>query len=312
MISVVSLPALRACAAILGLLAAAISSSAVASTIQFDPDGAAGANGVLNISTIDFQPGNTLVTGVGSLLSNTTINQPVTVYAQTRIGSLLDSNGNTVPVAGLNTSFELTMVLGFSALASIDNSISPTHPLPTTTLSLDPSATVNFCSLYYDNTVDADDLAGTGFNDGTLILNGAFSTAGGGFFRFADTPLFDNFGADNYAGLTTRHVVGGGDYRVGVGLADPNFFTSGLSQVMIELLNDSTVTPFGQANPSQRFFDGLGPNIIPNLGGMNGNGPDFQSQNDANASFTPEPSSVLLALVGSVGLLAGLQRRKAR
>jgi hypothetical protein len=73
---------------------------------------------------------------------------------------------------------------------------------------------------------------------------------------------------------------------------------------------DSTVTPFNQANPSQRFFHWFGTNIIPNLGALNGNGADFQSQNDANASFTPEPSSLVLALGGAVGILAGLRWRK--
>jgi hypothetical protein len=229
---------------------------------------------------------------------------------QTRIGALLDSGGQPLVVNGLNSAFELTLVLSFGAMGSVDNVVTPTHPFPTASVTLDPNAPLNFVELWYDNTPDADDLAGTGFANGQLILSGDFMVASGGVFRFADTPLFDNFGIDNYGGLHSRHVVGGGDYKVDVAGGDPNFFTGPPSQIDIQLLNESEVTPFSQVNPSHLFYDGVGPNVIPLLGALNGDSFDFQTQSDANASFTPEPSTFVLGAFGALGMLACLRRRK--
>src|SRR5205814_1953102 len=129
-----------------GLIAATAPNIGLAIPISFDPDGVAAANGTLSVSSIDFLPGNTLFRGLGTLLVNKA-NQPVEVYAQTRIGSLLDANSLVIPVNGLNTAFELTLVLGFSATGTVDTVITPTHPFPTATVSLAANPPVNFAEL---------------------------------------------------------------------------------------------------------------------------------------------------------------------
>jgi PEP-CTERM motif len=301
---------------LLGAIAITILSFAAhradASTIiSFDPDGPAGGawgnNPFLQVSSIDFKPGNSLYQGIGSLLVNGT---PTPVhYVQAEVNALNDQNGNplSVPGLGVPSGFQLTMVMATPMAASISGA--------NTSYSLGVGGT-NFFKLFYNNSNIADDLAGTGFTAGTNILGGAITDAFGGFTRAVTSPdpLFDGFGADNYAGFLSKKVSGGGQYTVQVASSNASFFGSSLPAAFsFVMLNASDITPFAQQNPSHLFSDGTNPTVVPNLGNENGLGPDFQTQADANASFdvVPEPSSILLGVIGTLGLAAFVRRRRA-
>src|SRR5204863_2966039 len=150
------------------------------------------------------------------------------------------------------------------------------------------------------------DLTGTGFDDGQQILAGAITSASGSFAQFGSVnpplPNLDSFGANNYPGQTSYHVAGGESLTIFVSSYDPNFFTAINGTLKLELYNQSEIAPFRQVNPSGKFLPNLA-NFTPNLGPVNGAGADFQTQADANSSFTvepniPEPSTVVLLGAG--------------
>lgn len=302
------------CSTILsGLLVAAATSANGSTIISFDPDGA-GPDPVVQVASMDFKTGNSLYKGIGSLLVNGT--PTVVHYAQASVDGLLDAGGNLIPVNGLAQpgGFQLTMVLGFAANANISGTA--------TSYSLAAAGGPNFFELWYNPTRVASDLAGTGFDSSAgagakLILNGILTDASGGFFRSTSNPvLFDQFGADNFAGLNTVRISGGGQYSVQVNGTDPAFFDAQLpSAISFVLTNASDITPFRQTDPSQKFSDGSNPTVVPVLAPINGTGADFQAQADANASFdvrpaVPEPSSIVLGAIGLIGLLVVARRRQ--
>jgi hypothetical protein len=272
---------------------------AQATTIGFDPDGSAAGNDPYQVSTFDYLPGNALFKSIGSLLSNKS-GQPAQHFVQARLGNLLDANGDEVPVVGLGSTFEITVVVGFDASVNVSG-LSMDY-------SLASSPNINFFKIYYDSIPDASDLLGTGFSDGTLILSGSLIEGYGTFLRNTGTDrLFDSFGTDNYAGKQTKRGTGAGDFTIDIATWDPNFFVN-LNAGYLEFFNTSNITPFNQANPSARFYNGSN-TFVPNLGLINGDGTDFQSQADANASFfVPEPSAVAVTLLG--GLVAAARRRR--
>lgn len=302
----------------LALLAVCVSASAAQATVSFtfDPDGVGGVAGA-DVSTFDFAPGNALADQVllGSpvLLPGTQFN----LYYQARLNIIQNSGGNPVFAHGLNVPGEITVVAGFREVV---NSTDISGANVTTSFGLVPGAP-NFLKFYYDPTPDANNLAGTGFDDGTLILDAGITSNTGGFtVNTAATPLpFDNFGANNYGGVTSVIGAGAVTLTASISFLDPTFFTSGLpaANLVIALFNSSNITPFSQVDPSGLFSpDGIvgGPTITPGIGALNGvSGPDFQFQADANASFdiVPEPASGLV--FGALAICGALRfRRKSR
>jgi len=173
--------------------------------------------------------------------------------------------------------------------------------------------------------VVANNLAGTGFNAGTLILQaspsvtspsiGIFSLSTGTGGAPVVQPL-DQFGSTNH-NLGENTVSGSGSAMISADVTylNPNFFQTPVSQISF---NTSLVTPFDQASPSAKFtdFPGVGnPDVTPNLGSINGdNGRSFQFEADPNLSFViaaiPEPSSIIMIGTGLVGVLGVLALKK--
>lgn len=288
--------------ALLSFVAVLASPSARADVVSFDPDGAAAANGSAATNTFDFAPGNTVLAHVGSLLVDKT-GQFIEYGLQATLDNLQDSNNNPIPVAGLGTNFEITVALAFQGAADVAGAVT----------NFGYAGGPSFFEIWYDNNglTKANNLAGTGFRDGTLILSGTLTEASGAVVRHSSPTRFDQFPSpaaadDDYGGLQTEQVVGGASITALIGYADPNFFGQVPPVLQLSFLNTSEITPFSQVDPSQQFWG-----YFPNRGNVNGQGPDLQMQGDANATFqVPEPATWALAGLGLVGLaLAGRKRR---
>jgi len=275
--------------------------SRAAVVVNFDPNGTGGATN-LAIVSFDESPGNALA--VGSILAPGVPNTvtPFTVLYQARIGTLNDAGNNIVSVPGLTTTGELTIVAMFKEVETVTgpNSV---------TLSLNTPQVGSFIQVYFDPSKDSSDLAGTGFNNGTLIYSGTVNRDGTG--SFANTPgaidNFDNHLANDYPGVLSLVGAGGTILSANTTFQNSNFFLTSVSMLQFSF-NTSNKVPFAEVDPSHLFFNGTVPVLGPPGLTINGlTGPDFQFQADANSSFqtaaVPEPATVSGALVG-IGLIA--------
>jgi hypothetical protein len=334
-----------ALAALAALAATAWAPSARADIIQFDPTG---NGGVLNlpVATFDESPGNALSIGAVAAIATTPIGSTTAPFAtlyQARMSTLLSGTGGTlyspgstttIPGIGTFTQNEITLVIKFfeRALVTGANSISLT--------SAGVSQVGSFLELYSDPTPDANDLTGTGFRDGTLILkalavpgtaSGSFANTAGAFAQFDQFPST----ADNdYPGVSTVVGSGGTDLAFVVTSYDPNYFLTNVNGYSFNF-NTSNKVPFQEVNPSATFYNtpdqgpalsstsrgvsappGTSPDNPHNIGTINGaTGADIQFQSDANSSLSgtavPEPGTISLALTG-IGLisLGALRQRR--
>jgi hypothetical protein len=293
------------------LLAAAVAavglaaSAQGASVINFDPDGVGGDAAVKPI-TFDFSPGNSLNLGaVGGAPA-------WDLLFQAKLAALDDSAGNVITGLGLNSKYEITAVLRTTVVAI--------NPPPALVFQQAPVQTVNFLEFWYDATpaTFANDLAGTGFNDGTLILSANVSRLFGSFAVATTVPpqTFDQHGANNYPGLTTVMGAGGVSMQANVTSYDSTFFLNAPpSDIKLVFANASDILPFLAVDPSGLFAGlpgGVPPAVVPAIGPINGlSGPDIQIQSDANAQFIIPLPSAAWAGMSLLGLLGVARLRKA-
>ena len=280
--------------------------------IQFNPNGT-GAAGCPDpkkdclVGTFDWAPGSGV--GIGGNPPNGPVaGTKVTTYAQAILNALLDPNGKLLT---LPTTTQFTFVMGYPQVVTF---VSP-PPFPVVSSTLDsspPTGTPNFFEIWVSG-VDADPLAGTGFNNGKRILFGQITSSLASYGQAQctlfgspePTSQFDRFPSINdndYPGVRTVCVSGGDQVSVNIITADTDYFPTfdPTSQAtLIARFNNSIVTPFDQANPSRLFvpgdagFDGSAPpppSIAPKLGTVNGQVQgtmtlDFEHQDDDNQSF---------------------------
>src|SRR5947209_5156351 len=179
----------------------------LASTITFNPTGT-NATQQISVGSFDLAPGNAL--SVGSL--PLTVGNTFQLDYQAVLGNFLDSNSNIISQnGGLNTNYQITAV---ASLTEVVTSVTPT----VATFALAPSQSPNsFFDPYYNPAVVANNLAGTGFNQGTLILagkpdpavtnSGNFAVAVNGTGQPIIQP-FDQFNSNDYPGVQTVTGVG--------------------------------------------------------------------------------------------------------
>jgi len=299
-------------------------SVARADFITFDPDGANNPNGtgslapIPNVTGFDYSVGNFLGQGLVTARNAWTPTNPTTfqVYYQAALAGLINTTGTFAPT-GLNSTYEITAVASFTAVVTNVSGNSLTFAVAPAA-----SQTNSFLRFFYDqNTATfANNLNGTGFNDGTQILTSnpfASPTSTGNFTSSTQPPpaLFDAFAPDNYSGK--QSVAGNGSDVFTANNVNTNaaFFVSpALSSVSY---NTSLVLPFSGTNPSG-LFTGLGPGgitITPSLGNTNGvSGPDYQFQADANIfpNTVPEPASMTLLGMGLAGAFGYGWRKRQR
>jgi len=339
------------------VLASSLAPSAFAAdTILFDPDGTGGL-GSVQIGGLDWSAGSSL-----SDDSIRTENTTFDTYSHASLAGILTPLGKPgAAVPGLNgdygdetgtTGFEITFKSGFTetvtgftqttAVLKTDNGgVADVYTFDQTiTLSEAADQNVNFFKVYYDdltdglaNGVKSDPLAGTGYDDGLLILDANVVAVDGNFtthFEFIElggTPGVYDYGIDELVSVNLDQSADGDDWAdqqsvVGEGATalvadvfyqDPNFFLSDISSLVADLFfNTSNVLAFRETNPSMLFDEAGTGTITPSLGLVNGdNGPDILFQTDANNSFVttvPEPGSMLLLGMGLFSL--GMSKRR--
>ncbi len=295
--------------------------------VQINPDNG-GPDATQTVGSLGWNNGfaiavNALPTGSG----NITVGQTFTTFGQGALANFNDAGGNTIGGLGLNSTYEWTFVFGVQEIVTA---------VTATTATFGTTGTgTNFFRIYYDPSRNSNILDGTGFADGTLVLEGTFNpfnpVTGIGVSNFgtsSTTPQpLDQFGTNNYPNIQT--VAGAGSFNLlaSVTFANPAFFISPPTVISITA-NGFTNLPFLQTNPSSCYWDGsglssaAGPNTAPGtspcptntLGAVNGiDGPNFAFETRPTSAFTvarlPEPATLALLGIG-LGALGWSFRRK--
>jgi hypothetical protein len=275
-----------------------------AAVIPFDPDGG-GASGTVQLGSLDFVQGNSL--GEDVLLGG--VGHEWNLYYQSNLGSLLDGNANVITGTGLNADFQITVVAGITVRTTFLDGTNLRFELA-------PNPTTSFIRLYYDTNLNANPLAGTGFMDGTLILDATVNGDLQGFFNFTATGVanLDSFNANDWPGTLTRTGIGAFSTSAEVTYANTDFFNGTADELpALVFANSSQILPYRETDPSRQFWDGSG-FVTTEVGAVNGvSGPDVLAQADANGSFepVPEPTSLALWAMGT-GMVAAVQWKRKR
>lgn len=288
--------------------------SAEAGSLIFDPD--AGGNSVkLSVNTFQYGAGNSLLQGALPFTSGDSFQ----LLYHGQLNSVVTDTGAQITPAGLNAAgtvggvapYEITVVL--SATETVTETLTNFARFE-----LSPAQVPNsFIEIYYDPNQNANALAGTGYNDGMLILRavpnpnipntGMFSQSN------AQPSLvgnFDNFDTNDFVtagpgGTNVTPVLAAAATKLQavVTYVNSSFFVTPVEGDVGRRVAVGDVISFdlGQAAPidksqPSRLFVGLanagtssGPaaNVTPSLGARNGtSGPDAQFQTIAAASIS--------------------------
>lgn len=316
---------------------------------MLDPDGIGTQFGAIEVDAWDWTFGNVLAVGGNTALAAWQANEAsgsahggadekFTTLGQSKLGALR-RNGADVTTSNLKGGpgggdAEFTLVFRFPEVVTGFDGTNATFLFD---LAADPT-TDTFFEIYYQDSAnyggarDANNLAGTGFNNGTLVLEGtvrtdagigpfasSFNRTGGG----GSTPL-DGFIFDDWGGTGTITGSGGRDdvdILVDILTVNTDFIKNSVNTMILQ--NVAQTLNFTSVDPSRRFTDtagGVAPTVAPNVGTINGEaigaggGPDilFQVNPVSTTASVAEPASILLLCIGGLGLFGSrYQRHKA-
>ena len=300
------------------LIAAALALPVLASAtaITFDMNGAA-AGQSYTVDLLDWTVGNALAVN-GNPSTGLVAGAQTQLLYQANLG-LVSLGGVTQATAGIGGAQNFTVVAGFNEIVlgtSTATNINFGLNDPGTGLT-----SSNFFYIYANTT--GNNLAGTGFVGGNLVMSGYISRVlSSNYATQGLTGTFDQSpNGDQYAGKQTLIGSGSSDINVTLDFTNANYFKGLTSGEILSLAftNTSQVTPFRQVDPSLCFSSNgtVGCNTLSNIGTVNGvreaTTRNFQLQADGNTSFVttsvPEPGS--LALVGLALGAAGFVGRRS-
>lgn len=297
-------------------------------TFKFDADGGGLAYMASDVGVLDWKPGSALAVGgdpAGGLVNGSRTQ----LLYQANLGTALDSVGTTVAVSGAFGANAFTVVAGFEEVATVSANTANFALAGVTS-----DRTKNFFYIYAGAGPGdkGNNLLGTGFSTGTVVMSGYISAVSSSNFSYAldafgvpvPSVLLDQSPNGNQWGAQ-RTAVGSGatDLVITIETVNAAYFpdlTPG-TKLTTGLLNTSQVDPFNQVDPSRKFssdgtvatngtFDaGLCPTNGFNTNPLGGTACNFIFQADANMSIqVPEPGA--LALVGLALAAAGLVTRR--
>lgn len=271
---------------VLALALMGILGSGAASALTIDPDGAATADGSINVGSLDWVPGNILVTPTADTASGSAsdiaVGDILQTYVQASLGSFLNTQGSSI--GGLNlsgttaaTNYEWTFVMAFQEeVTSVTGSIGSGGATFVTV-----AGGTNYFNIYYDPILNsnagngygyADDVGNNAGSTAILVLSGTVLPGDTSDFVIADDPGptdLDSFGANNYAGVSTVIGSGGAQLTVEVTFANLAFFPNGVDSIIEIDFDSQQNVPFDQTNPSSCFYDDAADTYLDGAGANN-------------------------------------------
>jgi hypothetical protein len=251
-------------------------------SLSFDPDGALPGSGTLQVDSFDFLPSSILSENGLSAIQNYlddffddgTVNKSTVAgiadpvgYLQFRslshadVGTvLLDGGGSYTPNA---EGFEITAVLG--VLQEVSNVV-PINAGALVTTEVIPDAS-NFFEFYFDVANNADPLAGTGYNDGSMIFSATVN--GDGSLLEPETSFLSNGppsvadldqnGADDYPNVDSVSGLGSGALRgIDVATVDSDFFKDPPERILSQSFQSDLKLQYTTTDPSNAFVFAAG------------------------------------------------------
>jgi len=267
------------CATGVALALSLSSAMALADAVQFDPEGKGKAG--ITVATWDWLQDSFLAEGAVPT-PDLYLSKSFTGLTHARLGNFLapTTPPSVITGTGLNTAYEITFVFEADQKETRVTSTTVALGLNST------SPTANF-KVYIDPALNADPLAGTGYDDGTLLMEGIISFLTGTFTVQSTTGLLDQFIGDSWAGQQTVYGYGGSQVKFGLTYVNPDYFPQA-DRIVEGLFNNSQKLPFQEIDPSKEIW---GHTVYGTLGAVNGGvdaGPNLVLQVDANMTLALE------------------------